>query len=216
MARMVLGVFTRRDQAENAISKLEDSGFKTKDISVVMKDQAVAEDISHDTGASVAEGAASGATAGGVIGGLAGLLVGLGAITIPGLGAILIGGPIAAALGLTGAAATTVSGAMTGALAGGLVGVLVGLGIPEEDAKVYEERVKSGAILLAVPTTASTEDDAREILETYGADQVKSVGMNTPRARGEEEEYGTPSYYSELRKEKRRKDQEDVDDEDLL
>lgn len=215
MARMVLGVFTERRQAEDAIRELGDSGFKVKDISVIMKDSKVAEEVSHSTGASVAEGAASGATAGGVIGGLAGLLVGLGAIAIPGVGAILIGGPIAAALGLSGAAATTVSGAVTGALAGGLVGALVGLGVPEEDAKVYEERVKDGAILLLVPTTITNEEDAREILEASGADQVKSVGMDKPRV-SDEAEYGTPAYYSELRRDKRRKDVEDSDDEDLL
>ena len=122
--------------------------------------------------------AVSGATTGGMIGGIAGLLVGIGAITIPGLGAILIGGPLAAALGLTGAAATTVTGALTGALAGGLVGGLVGLGVPEEDARVYEDRVKSGAILVAVPLRDANEESVRGILEDNGAERVRSFDMN--------------------------------------
>jgi len=161
MARMVLGVFTGRDQAEDAISELGDAGFKTKDISLIMKDSKVAEEMGHSTGASVAGGAASGATAGGVIGGLA------------------------------------------------------GLGVPEEDAKVYEERVRDGAILLVVPTTSANEEDAMEILDASEADQVKSIGMDKPRAR-DEAEYGTPTYYSELRRDKRRKDVEEDLDDDLL
>jgi hypothetical protein len=173
---MVLGVFTDRPAAEAAISDLENQGFNAKDISIIMKDSTEARDMAASTGSNVASGAVSGATTGGVIGAIAGLLIGIGAIAIPGVGALLIGGPIAAALGLTGAAATTATGALTGALAGGLVGALVGLGVPEEDARVYEDRVKEGAILLAVPTTAQgSASEAQSILEQHGASQVRTV-----------------------------------------
>lgn len=178
MAQVVLGVFSDRDDAESALTDLEDEKFNVKDISIIMKDQAVARDIADDTGASpVSEGAVSGATTGGLIGGIAGLLVGIGAITVPGIGALFIAGPVAAALGLTGAAASTVSGAVTGALAGGLIGALTGLGVPEEDARVYEERVKAGGILLMVPTANRNVDEVEDILEDNGADQIKSVDL---------------------------------------
>jgi hypothetical protein len=177
MADTVFGVFSDRDNAESAINDLESAGYNAKDISIIMKDADEAQVIHDNTGASVAGGAASGATTGGIIGGITGLLIGIGAIAIPGVGAFLIGGPIAAALGLTGAAATTVSGAATGALAGGLLGALMGLGVPEEDARVYEESVKSGAILVAVPVSASSTRDAKDILSQYHADQVKSVTL---------------------------------------
>ncbi len=177
MAKMVLGVFSSRPSAESAISDLEAAGYNPKDISILMQDSGEAQSMADDTGANVAEGAASGATTGGVIGAIAGLLVGIGAIAVPGVGALLIGGPLAAALGLTGAAASTVSGAATGALAGGLIGALTGLGVPEEDARVYEERIKSGGILVAVPTVTGTSADAAEILTQHDADQVKTVDM---------------------------------------
>ncbi len=179
MANMVLGVFDVRNNAEDAILKLEDLGHNPKDISIIMKDKGQASEIESKTGARVAGGAVSGAATGGIIGGLAGLLIGIGAITIPGLGAILIGGPLAGALGLGGAAATTVSGAVTGALAGGLVGALVGLGIPEDEAKIYEDRIKAGAILIAVPTTLGRQDEVRSILEDYGATQIKTLAGMT-------------------------------------
>lgn len=178
MDKMLLGIFENRSAADAAVTDLETAGFNAKDISIVMKGEEVTDGEGETRGESAAEGALSGATTGGVIGGVAGLLMGIGALTIPGVGALLIGGPLAAALGLTGAAATTVSGALTGAAAGGLIGGLVGLGVPEEEAKVYEERIKEGAILLAVPTSDENEDDARRILEEQGASQVRAVSQN--------------------------------------
>jgi uncharacterized membrane protein len=177
MADMVFGIFADKDNAEDAIDDLKSDGYDAKDISIVVKDGTVGETVAADTGASVTDGAASGAATGGVIGAIAGLLVGIGAITIPGVGALLVAGPIAAALGLTGAAATTVSGAVTGALAGGLVGALVGLGVPEEEARVYEERVREGGILLAVPVREGTTREARMILEDNGADKIRTVNI---------------------------------------
>ncbi len=175
IAKTIFGIYTNRDNAENAISDLETAGYRTKDISLVMRDTDEAHDISDTTGVDVAEGAVTGATTGAVVGGIAGLLVGVGTIAIPGIGGILIGGPLAAALGLTGAAATTVSGAATGAVAGGIIGALMGFGIPREQAEVYESKIREGAILLAVPTYADREDEVWNIMEQNGATDINSV-----------------------------------------
>jgi hypothetical protein len=183
MADMIISVFSERDDAEDAIEELKTAGYDPKDISIMMKNNTEQRDLADSTGSNVAGGAVTGATTGGVIGAIAGLLIGVGAIAIPGLGAILIGGPLAAALGLTGAAATTVSGAATGALAGGLLGALMGLGIPEEDARVYEERVNQGAILVAIPVRENRESEARDILEENGADRIRTFQMDDSRFR---------------------------------
>jgi len=176
----VIGVFEDRFDAEAAIDELKDMGFNPKDVSVVVKggsgENISGGNISGTKGGSVAEGAVSGAATGGVLGGLAGLLIGLGALAIPGVGAFLVGGPIAIALGLTGAAATTISGATTGALAGGLVGGLIGLGVPEDQARVYEQRVREGAVLLAVPTHSETgESEVRKVFSEYNADETRTI-----------------------------------------
>lgn len=174
----VIGVFHDRFDAESAIDELEDMGFNPKDVSVVVKDGVAVSDKDKTgaKGGAVAEGAVSGAATGGVLGGLAGLLIGIGALAIPGIGGFLVGGPIAIALGLTGAAATTISGATTGALAGGLVGGLIGLGIPENEARVYEQRIREGAVLLAVPTNTETgESEVRKVFDDYSADQVRTI-----------------------------------------
>lgn len=177
MRTTVIGAFSDTASAEHVVDMLADQGFHSSDIGVIAKEGVIKQPLGDaevaPAGARVAEGAVSGATAGGVIGGLAGLVIGLTAITIPGLGALLIGGPIAAALGLTGAAATTVSAATTGALAGGLIGALGGLGLSKEAAQVYEERVKSGGVVLVVPVKDEMQADmVEEILESGGAEDV--------------------------------------------
>jgi hypothetical protein len=56
-------------------------------------------------------------------------------------------GPLAAAL----------TGAGTGGAVGALIGALVGSGIPEERAKLYEQGIKEGGIVMGV-TPRSDED----------------------------------------------------------
>lgn len=172
----LIGIFQDRFDAESAIDELQEMGFNPRDVSVVVKEGVTVAQDTGSKGGRAAEGAVSGAATGGVLGGLAGLLIGIGALAIPGVGAFLVGGPIAAALGLTGAAATTISGATTGALAGGFVGGLIGLGVPEDVARVYEQRVKEGAVLLAVPTNTPTgESEVRKVFEDYNADQIRTI-----------------------------------------
>lgn len=211
MVRVLLGVFDNRTYAQDAIVDFESIGLNPKDISIMMKDTGEAHDLASSTGANVAGGAVSGATTGGIIGGIAGLLIGIGAIAIPGIGGLLVGGPIATALGLSGAAASTASGALTGALAGGIVGALIGLGVPEEDARVYEERIQAGAILLAVPTPEEREEEVREVFEEHQASQIRTITadwrLGTHRRSFNErgETRHSPAFFSDVRR-------DDIDD----
>jgi hypothetical protein len=175
-SQTIIGIFADKFDAQAAVDELHEIGFNPKDVSVVVKDGIKSSTTSGTKGGSVAEGAVSGAATGGVLGGLAGLLIGIGALAIPGVGAFLVGGPIAIALGLTGAAATTISGATTGALAGGLLGGLIGFGIPEDEARIYEQRVREGAVLLAVPTHTQTgESEVKKVFEDYNADEIRTI-----------------------------------------
>ncbi len=163
-----VGVFGHPTDAEKAITDLRAIGINDADISYVYtsKGETVVEDAS---GTSVGENAAAGAGTGAIIGGIAGLVVANG--ILPGLGTLFVAGPIATALGLTGAAATTAAGALTGAAAGTLIGALTGLGIGEDEAKIYEERVKLGSVLVVVKSHDS--DKAREIFQKYDADEIR-------------------------------------------
>lgn len=178
MAQVVVGVFKIQSNAEGAIQALKDLNYDPKDFSVVMKDITKAQEVESNTGASVAKGAASGAMTGGLLAGVAGLLVGLGIVTIPGLGALFVAGPIASALGLTGAAATTTTAALAGAAGGGLIGALAGLGFSHEEAVQYEEQVRGGGILLAVPVRDMRTKEVREVLTKHGATDVRQLELH--------------------------------------
>lgn len=169
MDTTTLGLFHTQESAENAINELSRNGIPSQDISIIMKDQERAESVSEATGVQVAEGVTTGVTTGGILGGVAGLLVGIGAITIPGLGGVLIAGPLA----------STISGALTGVLAGGLLGGLIVLGLPKDEALLYETDIKTGAILLGVPTTETSMITVKQILEKHHASQIRSVSKNS-------------------------------------
>jgi hypothetical protein len=163
-----VGVFPHRRNAEAALTDLRDSRFNMDHVSIVGKnldpnDQIAGADVgTRATGNKADEGAKGGAATGGILGGLGGLLVGLGALAIPGVGPVIAGGALATAL------ATTAAGGAIGAAAGGLTGALVGLGIPEERAKFYNDRVNHGDYLVMVDGSEDEIRRAEPILRRHG------------------------------------------------
>ena len=158
----VVGLFGDRERARDAIVALKDAGFAAEDISLLMPDRGAAQDLATDTGTHADDGAATGAVAGGLLGGVGGWLVGVGALAIPGLGPFIAAGALAAALG----------GAAVGAGLGGIAGALVGMGIPEDEARDYEQEVRSGQTLVAVRAETRWLDEADRILRHFGARAV--------------------------------------------
>ena len=162
----IVGVFDGVDQAERALNGLQDAGVTPEQVSVVAKDRQDTQHLAERTDMA-GEGAATGAVTGGVLGGLAGFLVGISALVIPGIGPIVGAGILV----------STLAGAGVGAAAGGLVGALAGQGVPEEDARAYEEHVKGGRILLSVQTPdAALAQQAREIFDRAGGEDVRRYG----------------------------------------
>jgi len=156
-------------QAEQIVDNLQNSGFDVSEISVLMPDTAGKHDFGHVKATKAPEGATTGAAAGGVTGGVLGLLAGIGALAIPGVGPFIAAGPLMAAL----------SGTALGATTGGLVGGLIGLGIPEIEAKRYEEKLRKGNFLIAVDAEDSDEvDRAKEIFENAGAEDITSSSLS--------------------------------------
>jgi hypothetical protein len=168
--RRAVGVFTNRRDAEAALHELKKSGFDMNRVSVVVQDADGDRDIAgaavtERVGDKSDEGATVGAVSGGTLGGLTGLLVGLGTLAIPGIGPIMLAGATATAL------ATTLAGAGIGALAGSLLGGLIGLGIPEERARVYNDRVQQGQYLVILDGTDAEIAEAEKILHTGGVEE---------------------------------------------
>ncbi len=170
----VFGIVKSHSQAEQMVERLQSAGFATSEISVLLPDDEGKHDIGHVKATKAPEGATTGAATGGVTGGVLGLLAGIGALAIPGVGPFIAAGPIMAAL----------SGAAVGATTGGVVGGLIGMGIPEIEAKRYEEKLKSGNYLIAVHTNdGDQEDRAKEIFKNADADDITSSSMSsTPKA----------------------------------
>lgn len=155
----VVGMFKNQVDAEKAIDRLKNAGFSENQIGVAMRDRAQQQELIEGTGTQAAEGAATGAIGGGVLGGVIGLLAGVGALAIPGVGPIIAGGALA----------STLAGAGIGAAAGGLIGALMGMGVPEEDARHFDEGFRAGGTLVTVDA-GSREEAARECLRETGAD----------------------------------------------
>src|SRR6201997_2920001 len=169
MSKSVFGIATTHGQAERIVEQLQAQGFAASEISVLMPDTGGTRDVGHVKATKAPKGATTGAATGGVTGGVLGLLVGIGALAIPGLGPFIAAGPIMAAL----------SGAAIGATTGGVVGGLIGLGIPEIEAKRYEDKLKSGNYLIAVHYHDGDEKDrAREIFESAGAEDISTTSMS--------------------------------------
>lgn len=164
----VFGIVKSYTQAEQIVERLQGAGFGASEISVLLPDNQGKHDFGHVKATKAPEGATAGAATGGVTGGVLGLLAGIGALAIPGVGPFIAAGPIMGAL----------SGAAIGATTGGLVGALIGMGIPEIEAKRYEDKLRTGNYLIAVHAHDGDEKDrAKEIFKNAGAEDISTASM---------------------------------------
>lgn len=167
MRKSVFGVVRSQEQAQRLVNDLLNNGFQRDGISVLVSDTegVVRKDV-VEKHTKAAEGAASGGVTGGIIGGLIGLLAGIGSIAIPGLGMFVAAGPILGAL----------SGSGVGGGIGLLLGSLIGLGVPEYEAKHYEERLKAGNALISVHCENDRDEKkAKELFEKAHAEDITCV-----------------------------------------
>ncbi len=153
--RMIIAVFREPDQANFVHRWLNARGYDNSEINVLMSEQTTEFFSEHDehikTGSKMSEGMAVGGAVGTAIGATLGAVIALGtAVAIPGLG-LVVAGPIIAGL----------AGGGAGAVTGGILGGLIGLGIPESNAKAYEQALRTGGIVLGV--VPHSDKDAKEI-----------------------------------------------------
>ncbi len=165
--RTVIGVFDGPSHAEQALNGLKNAGFSPEQVSVVAKESGETRTMVENTGMG-AENAGKGALGGAVAGGLLGWLVGVSALVIPGIGPIVGAGILA----------STLAGAGIGAAAGGLLGALTGMGVPEDEARGYEDSVRKGSILLSAHANSDQQAmEARQIFDRYGGGDVRAYGV---------------------------------------
>ena len=160
-----LGLFPDRQHIESALSHLKATGFPTDGVSVVVEHpnsaDAVLEDLTEPAVQSEEYFAAHRAIdrfehgalfsgAWGSVGG--GVIAGLSSLALPGVGGAVL---------LVGMAV----GAFYGAVSGGLIGSAVGVGISDEKAKHYSDRLMNGYYLVVIKGTDNEISQAELILK---------------------------------------------------
>jgi hypothetical protein len=163
MAKAVFCTVKTPLQAAQIVDRLKEAGFSNNDISVLMSNKTGTKEFAIDNETKAPEGAAVGAGTGAALGGALGWLAGIGALAIPGVGPLIAAGPIMAAL----------TGAAVGGTVGGIAGALIGLGIPEYEAKRYEDEIKGGCVLISVHSEDGDETDrVKTIFGALGAEDI--------------------------------------------
>ena len=161
----VVAVFASHDKAEDAVRKLQKSGFDMKKLSIVGKDYHTEEHVVgyYTTGDRMLYWGKLGA----FWGGFWGLLFGSAFFWVPGIGPLLVAGPLAAAI---------IGALENAALVGGLSALgagLYSLGIPKDSVVEYETAVKAGNLVLVAHGTPEDVAKAKSIVAQ--TDATKTV-----------------------------------------
>ncbi len=161
-----------KDHAEKIIAQLQATGVPTAHVSALILSEdpqnrpappAGLEYAGTPSGSEIGK-AAAGATTGTATGAAAGVAT----MGIVGLTPLLILAPLVVGTG-------AVVGAAAGAAAGAQGSSLADFGVPDEKQPAYEERIKTGGVLVAVRTDDEDElEKANSALEQAGA---KDVGL---------------------------------------
>jgi hypothetical protein len=178
--RRAFGVFSSRQEAEQALNELKTSGFPMDNVSMIAREAKQGEELGGaELTPRIGNKDVGGGT--GVVGEIAtdsalgAVLVGLGSLAIPGVGPIIAAGSVATAL-----VATVAGTGVEAAAIGGLVRALTDLGIPEEQARVYSDSLHQGHYLVIVD---GTEDELNRAGSIFSDRGIQDWGVyNSPQA----------------------------------
>lgn len=155
-----IATYETHTEAETAVRALQQSGFDMRKLSIVGSDYHFEEHVVgyYNTGDRMLSWGKSGAFWGGVWG----LLFGGAFFLIPGIGPILMAGPIIAAL------VSALEGAVFVGGLGVLGGALASIGVPDNEAVMYETQIAAGKFLLIVNGTPDEMTRAEGLLSLNG------------------------------------------------
>ncbi|MFN6565404.1 MAG: hypothetical protein RMY28_037160 [Nostoc sp. ChiSLP01] len=162
-----VGVFANSQNIEQAINDLKAANFPLEKVSVIVKDVEPGEKLgdaqlsdrinNQDVNTTGAVGDTLTATSWGT------LLLGLSSLALPGLGAVLAAGSVGVAL------VSSVAGVAVGAAANqNLLKALGDLGIPEDRARVYSDRLQQSYYLLILEGSEEEINRVEPILRDRG------------------------------------------------
>ena len=164
-----VAVFTRHEDAENAIKKLQQGGFNMKNLSIIGRDYHTEEHPVGflNTGDRVRYWGKQGAFWGSVFG----ILFAPAFFFIPGIGPVLTGGIIGSFL--MGTVEGAAVGAAIGAGSGAVAAALTSLGLPKDSVIRYEASLKANKFLLIAHGSPADTQRARNVLVEVGAGDVQ-------------------------------------------
>ena len=171
--KAVYAIAISEGQANRVVDLLTESGCSPDDISVLFPDKETTSGFSEEKDTMMPDGVMTGVASGGMLGGTLGLLVGIGALVIPGAGPLIATGPLL----------STFSGVAAGATVGGIAGGLIAFGIPEIEAKHYENRITKGDILISV--IADTDEEvgrAKQVMHRAAAEDISVTSIDEAAA----------------------------------
>ena len=158
----VFGIYPDEIELVEAIQQLNQAGFRTTDLSILLPENLGSKDIGHEKHTKAPEGAVAGGIAGAVIGGALGWLTSTGMIM-----------PLIAGADTPSVAILTGIGAL-GTL-GAIIGVLLGALQQEYEAKRYVGRMRFVGVLLSVHCdNADWRVRAKNVLRNTGARGIAS------------------------------------------
>lgn len=180
----VVGLFTNRESAEEAIRELHDVGYTNESLGyldryrdetgeVIVDPDYQAEPSTDDAAEEAGRGAAGGAVGGAATGAGAALLASAGLLVVPGIGPFLAAGTVAAALGATAVGAA--GGAVLGGAIGGVVGASDDDDIDETTAH-YRRGIDRGDAMVTVQVSDGRESAVADVMQRAGADRVDTHG----------------------------------------
>lgn len=159
--------------AVQAVRGLERVGIPNEAISVIAGDADNRHKEYLEKAERAARSAGAAAASGASFGGGIGIVASLVALAIPGVGPIIAGGAIA----------TVLTGLGIGAASGGLISAFHNMAIPHEEAPLYEEAVRRGALMVVAEVDDSLEREAVELMAENGGRDLEDV-VDTWKAAG--------------------------------
>jgi len=162
MTKTVTAIFNNRLSANHAINLLKKNGVHDKDLSILAAESSVTKNIVLEGNSKAPEGATIGAGIGAAAGAALAGLTAIGTVTLTGGAGLLAAGPVVSAF----------AGAGAGSTVGSLIGGLVGLGVPETEAKLIDEKLGTGHVMVGVTVSPSREKDLHRIFEKANPENV--------------------------------------------
>ncbi len=153
--------------------ELEGIGIPQEALNIVAGNESNRHKDYLDKAKKASESTAAAAASGASFGGGVGIVATLVALSIPGVGPFIAAGAMASVL----------AGLGIGAVSGGLISAFHHMGISHEEAPLYEEAVRRGAIMLIAKVDDPSEPQVTDLMRRGGARDLREEA-DTWRASG--------------------------------